>query len=172
MKQPSHTSTDNTLAILHEIGRAFGRIPNLFQAFAKHPPLLEANWNKVKALLMQGRLSRLTKETIALVVSHDNGCTYCVAAHTAAMKHMGMTGEQIDGLAGGNLSVHLSPRDAAMIGFARKANQRHHDIGENDYEQLFSLGYSEAEIVEALGTMELFAGFNRFAKAMKVEVDF
>jgi hypothetical protein len=35
-----------------------------------------------------------------------------------------------------------------------------------------TLGYPKAEIVEAIGVMELFAGFNRFARTMSVKVGF
>lgn len=172
MTRKSQSSADNSLAILHEIGRTFGRIPNLFQAYAKHPPLLEANWNKVKLILLDGKLSRFPKEVIALLVSHDNGCSYCVAAHSAALRSMGVSDRQIEDMVQGKLAEHLHERDIELVRFACKANQRHHDIGKDDLDRLMGQGYSEAEIVEAIGVVELFAGFNRFARAMRIEVDF
>lgn len=172
MNQESQTENHDSMSDLHEIGRAFGCIPNLFQAYAKHPPLLAANWNKVKLLLLNGKMARLPKEVIALLVSHDNGCSYCIAAHSAALKSMGIGEPQIEDIIQGNLAAYLHERDIELVNFARKANQRHHDIGKDDIDRLIELGYAEAEIVEALGVMELFAGFNRFARAMKIEVDF
>lgn len=172
MKQEISTDTDKSPAILQEIGRAFGRIPNLFQAYARYPLLLEANWNKVKLVLLNGKLSRRTKEIIALLVSRDNGCTYCVAAHSAALKSLGTGANQLARLINGNLSEHLDGKDIELVKFILKANQPTHDIGECDFNSLVSMGHSEAEIIEALGVMELFAGFNRFAKAMKIESDF
>jgi len=172
MTQKSHVSTESTMATLAEIGHAFGRIPNLFQAYAKHPPLLEANWRKVKLILLNGVLPRLSKEIIALLVSHDNGCAYCIAAHSAALKSMGVKGRQLKSMIQGDLSALPSERDIELVEFARNANQRHHSIGDGDLERLYSLGYTEADIIEALGIVELFAGFNRFAKAMRIEIDF
>lgn len=172
MTQKPHASTDDSLAILHEIGRSFGCIPNLFQTYAKYPPLLEANWNKAKLLLLNGKMARFPKEVIALLVSHDNGCSYCIAAHSAALKSMGISESQIEDMVQGKLAAHLHERDIELVNFARKANQRHHDIDKNDIDGLVASGYTEAEIVEALGVMELFSGFNRFARAMKIEVDF
>lgn len=46
--------TDTTEDILQEINHAFGMVPNLFLTYAKHPALLEANWKKVKAVLLGG----------------------------------------------------------------------------------------------------------------------
>jgi len=81
--------------VLKEIEGAFGMVPNLFKMYAHHPPLLKANWNKVKAVMMEGTLSRKVKETIAVLVSKDNSCNYCISAHTASLKSIGISDEEI-----------------------------------------------------------------------------
>jgi alkylhydroperoxidase/carboxymuconolactone decarboxylase family protein YurZ len=44
---------------------------------ASNPGYLEANWNKVKAVMFAtGKLDRLTKEIIAVAVSAVQGCRY------------------------------------------------------------------------------------------------
>ncbi len=91
----TETVTKEAAAIFAEIKGAFGMVPNLFRTYAHFPPLLEANWNKVKAVMMQGNLSRKVKETIAVLVSKDNSCSYCVAAHSGALKAIGVTDEEI-----------------------------------------------------------------------------
>ena len=45
--------------------------------------------------MMQGSLSRKVKESIALLVSKDNSCAYCVAAHTAALRTIGTTDKEL-----------------------------------------------------------------------------
>jgi hypothetical protein len=40
-----------------------GKVPALFKTYAHHPPLLRANWNKLKATMMEGALERQLKET-------------------------------------------------------------------------------------------------------------
>lgn len=65
--------------IYEEIRRQFGIdfVPNLYRVMATNPDYLEANWNKVKAVMFaQGRLDRLTKEIIAVAVSAVQGCRY------------------------------------------------------------------------------------------------
>ncbi len=54
--------------IYEEIEKAFGRVPNIFKTYAHFPPLLKANWEKVKAVMMGGSLRRELKEAIALQV--------------------------------------------------------------------------------------------------------
>ncbi len=52
-------------------------VPNLYKVMAAKPEYLAANWNKVKAVMLEpGRLDRLTKEIIAVAVSAVNACQY------------------------------------------------------------------------------------------------
>jgi len=52
-------------------------VPNLYKVMASKPNYLEANWNKVKTVMIEpGNLDRLTKEIIAVAVSAVNGCDY------------------------------------------------------------------------------------------------
>jgi len=52
-------------------------VPNLYKVMAAKPAYLEANWNKVKTVMVQqGKLDRMTKEIIAVVVSAVMGCSY------------------------------------------------------------------------------------------------
>lgn len=61
--------------IKRELGIDF--VPNLYKVMAANPGYLEANWNKVKAVMLtQGKIDRLTKEIIALAVSAVQGCHY------------------------------------------------------------------------------------------------
>jgi hypothetical protein len=76
--------SEDVKEILTEIEGAFGTVPNLFKTYSHFPPFLKPNWNKVKALMMQGTLSRKTKEAIVVLVSKNNSCSYYVVAHTAA----------------------------------------------------------------------------------------
>jgi uncharacterized peroxidase-related enzyme len=168
---PEHASGE-TADIFREIKAAFGMVPNLFRTSAHYPPLLRANWNKVKAVMVEGRLRRKVKETIALLVSKDNGCDYCVASHSAALRSIGTSPEEItrimDDLAGSDFSA----KERGLIGFTRRANLAPSGIPEEDFQELKGLGATDAEIVEALGIMELFVGFNRFLDSLYVDIDF
>jgi len=52
-------------------------VPNMYKAMAGKPGFLDANWQKVKAVMVaQGKLDRLTKEIVAVAVSAVMGCEY------------------------------------------------------------------------------------------------
>ena len=45
-------------------------VPNLYKTMGSNPAYLEANWNKVRAVMVESTmLDRLTKEIIAVAVS-------------------------------------------------------------------------------------------------------
>lgn len=90
-------ATDKVKEIYEQIQKAFGLpfVPNLFKAMAHNPDLLEANWTRVGTIMGRGTLDRKTKEMIAVAVSATNNCEYCINAHTAALRRMGMTDAEL-----------------------------------------------------------------------------
>ena len=72
-------ATGRVKEIYEEIQDTFGIdfVPNLYRVMAPNPAYLEANWNKVKAVMIESEhLDRLTKEIIAVAVSAVNSCDY------------------------------------------------------------------------------------------------
>ncbi len=165
-------SDQNVKAILREIRKAFGMVPNLFKTYAHHPPLLQANWQKVKAVMFEGSLSRELKETIAVLVSKDNGSAYCVAAHTAALRSIGVTEDEISALEQGVDKTTSNGKEKALIHFVRKANREPLRITEADFQALRQAGAQDVEIIETLGVMEVFTALNKFVDSLQVEIDF
>ena len=121
---------------------------------------------------MQGKLSRKTKEAIAVLVSMDNSCSYCVAAHTAVLKSIGVTEEEIEIIENNIEGSEFTEKERVLITYARKANKDPNKITDEEFVILKKAGASDSEIVEALGVMELFASFNKFLDSLNVEVDF
>ena len=159
--------------VFREIEQHFGFIPVLFKTAAHYPPLLEANWNKVKAVMGSGNLASKTKEAIAVLVSQDNSCEYCLGAHSMALKSLGFSDAMVEQVKDLKLiEAGYSEQEIALISFACKANNQPHRIPDEEYQQLKALGISSSDIVEALGVMELFAGFNKFLNALEVEPEF
>ena len=88
--------------VFAEIRRTFGMpfVPNLFKVMAHNPAYLKASWERAKVIMGPGLIDRKTKEMIAVAVSAANGCDYCVLAHTAALKSMGVgDGEIVERMA-------------------------------------------------------------------------
>lgn len=155
-----------------EIEGAFGMVPNLFKTYAHFPALLKANWEKTKSLLMGGQLPRELKECIALVVSEANGCRYCVAAHSMMLKHLGFDDARVEAVTQRLQDAGLPEKERRLLEIARAGSLNPFQLTDGDFEELRRLGWSDAEIVEALGVMELFTAYNKFLDSLAVEIDF
>jgi AhpD family alkylhydroperoxidase len=83
--------------IYDDIKKTYGLsfVPNAYKAMAVYPEFLEAQWRKIKALRASRELSAREKEFVALAVSATNGCAYCIDAHTAILKRLGVSDRAI-----------------------------------------------------------------------------
>jgi len=90
-------ATGKVKEIYEDIKKTYGLpfVPNAYKAMAVFPEFLEHYWQKIKTIRAGKELSMREKEIIALAVSATNGCEYCINAHTAVLKRMGMTDQGI-----------------------------------------------------------------------------
>jgi alkylhydroperoxidase family enzyme len=65
-------------AVLRREAKVFGAtsVSNIWRCLGHWPPLLEANWNRSRALMQRGAFTPLQRELIATAVSIANACTY------------------------------------------------------------------------------------------------
>ena len=65
-------------AVLRRERTVFGAtgVSNIWRCMAHSPALLEANWNRSRALMQRGRYTPLQRELVATAVSVANACTY------------------------------------------------------------------------------------------------
>jgi alkylhydroperoxidase/carboxymuconolactone decarboxylase family protein YurZ len=76
---PEDQATGRVKEIYDEIKDTLGIdfVPNMYKVLATNPAYLEANWNKIQAVMQRpGKLDPLTKEIIAVAVSAVSGCRY------------------------------------------------------------------------------------------------
>jgi uncharacterized peroxidase-related enzyme len=80
-------------SVYEEIKKTMGIpiVPNLFKTMAANPDYLEATWNQFKTVMGPGELTHREKELVALAVSATNNCRYCILAHTASLKGLGLS---------------------------------------------------------------------------------
>ena len=61
---------------------------------------------------------------------------------------------------------------SGVTSLTRKANSNPLRISDQEFAVVKASGATDAEIIEALGVMELFTSFNKFLDALQVEIDF
>lgn len=85
---------------LEKVSKQFGFVPNLMGIMANSPPLMKA-YLQLSQLLRETGFSPLEQQLLLLVVSVENRCAYCVAAHSASLKRAGASAEIIGPLRDG-----------------------------------------------------------------------
>jgi len=159
-------TTPQVKEIFAEIIEKAGRVPAAYRAFARHPHILQANWNRTKNILGQGNLSIETKEAIATRVSKVNGCCFCLIIHRGNLERLGITLKEIDAIETGEVD---DPKLNFVLKFVSVATKNPENILDKDFETLKSFGYSEEDIVEILTVMEMYTGYNKIIVALGLQ---
>jgi uncharacterized peroxidase-related enzyme len=144
-----------------------GMIPNVLVAYAHNPDKLRA-FSKYYNNLMLGPsgLSKLEREMIAVAVSSVNRCWYCLVAHGAAVRVYSGDAELGDALSLDHRHAEMTPRQRAMIDFARKMSGDSASLGEADRAALREHGFSDADIWDIADVASFFNMSNRMASAV------
>jgi len=89
--------------------------PNMTRVMANSPAVLQAYLSFTSALAGRALDAKL-REQIALEVGEQNACQYCVSAHTAIGRMVGLSDPEIAAARG---AASSSPKNAAALEFAR-----------------------------------------------------
>jgi uncharacterized peroxidase-related enzyme len=144
-----------------------GFVPNVLGAYAHDGAKLEAFvafYNDL--MLAPSGLSKLEREMIAVVVSSQNRCYYCLTAHGAAVRQL--SGDPVLGemMAMHYRAADLEPRHRAMLDFAVKLTDTPWLIEEEDRAALRQVGFSDRDIWDVAAVASFFNMSNRMASAV------
>lgn len=161
-------TTDATInELLKEIKESFGMLPKLWTLYANHPALMKANWTKQKLIMNDGLLSNELKQAIALSVSVDNSCQYCVDAHKMMLESMGVNSTDIE--KNEYEKAGFTKKESLLLEFSKEVNSHAYKIEDAVFDILHKNNCSDTEIVEVIGVVELFVGYNLFLNTLDVE---
>ena len=143
-----------------------GFVPNVLAAYAFDMAKLEAFVAMYNDLMLApSGLSKLEREMIAVAVSAENRCYYCLTAHGAAVR--ALSGDPVLGelMVMNYRAARLDRRQRAMLDFAVKLTAEPHAIEEADREALRKSGFSDRDIWDIAAVAGFFNMSNRVAAA-------
>ena len=142
-------------------------MPNVLNAYAHDMAKLEA-FVALSSDLMQAPsgLSKLEREMIAVAVSSQNHCYYCLAAHGAAVRALSGDAKLGDMLVMNYRAAPLPERQRAMLDFAVKMTVASASIDDADREALRAQGFSERDIWDIAAVAGFYNMSNRLASAL------
>jgi uncharacterized peroxidase-related enzyme len=143
-----------------------GFVPNVLLAYAFDMAKLEtfvALYNDL--MLGDSGLSKLEREMIAVAVSSQNRCYYCLTAHGAAVRQYSGNPLLGEHLVMNYRVARLNKRQRAMLDFAVKLTASPGSVEEADRERLRRAGFSDRDIWDISSVAGFFNMSNRVAAA-------
>jgi uncharacterized peroxidase-related enzyme len=149
-----------------DVSKRIGFLPNVARLLAVTPSHFVGWWRYFDELMRgPSGLSKTQREMIAVVVSAESSCPYCLAAHAAALRLRTKDPELVDRLAVNHRHVELEPRDRALLDFAVKLTKTPAECGQADLEQLRAVGFTDEDILHIVEVTAIFNYNVRLATA-------
>ena len=139
-----------------------GKLGDIFKLLALDEKVYFATDGMIqKFLLDETTLSYDIKESIALLISVENGCKMCVDVHKSIAKMLGLTEKRIDEVLEGVASIDTDDKEKALLNFCIKASRKdNYKILKEEITALKDMGYSDIQIVEAVSITGYFNYIN------------
>jgi uncharacterized peroxidase-related enzyme len=162
------TAQGKSKELLDAVKTKLGLVPNMTRVMANSPAVLEG-YLGFSGALASGLLSPKVREKLALLTAQQNHCDYCLSAHTAIGKMVGLTHEEIVASREGSGE---SEKDSAALAFAKRVLDSKGQVSDADLATARSAGLSDGEIAEIIAHVALNVFTNYFNIATEVEIDF
>ncbi len=162
------TATGRTKELLDAVKGKLGLVPNMTRAMANAPAVLEG-YLEFSGALGKGKLPARSREQLALAIGQANGCDYCVSAHSAIGKMVGLTAEQVRD---SRLGTAVDSKDGVLIRFARKVLESRGQVSDDDIRQVRDAGFDDGAIAEVVAHVALNVFTNYFNSVAHTDIDF
>jgi uncharacterized peroxidase-related enzyme len=162
------SATGESRDLLDAIAKRNGKAINIQRVLAHSPAALQA-YLGINGALAQGSLAPQLRERIALVVAQENGCDYCLAAHTFLGGKAGLSADEITAARSGEAD---DAKERVIVGFAQTMVRERANVGDSDVQSLREAGLSEEEIVEVVANVVLNIFTNYINHVADTPVDF
>lgn len=155
--------------IFDQIEKQLGMVPNLYATIGHSSNALGA-FLAYGATLSKNSLSKKEREAIKLVVSEENNCDYCRAAHTMLGRLAGFTEEETIEIRKGQFGADLKLQ--ALIQVALEIAKDQGKVNTETKQRFFNQGYDEQALIDTLATV-IDVSFTNFAHRLTdVAIDF
>ncbi|MDX2131270.1 MAG: carboxymuconolactone decarboxylase family protein [Planctomycetota bacterium] len=166
--QNPEAATGTNQEIYAHLRKVLGTVPNMTRVMGNSPAVLQA-YAQFSGALNGAKLGAGVREQIALLTAEENACGYCLAAHSAIGKMVGLKPEQMDAA---RHAEATDPKTRGALRFAQAVLATKGGVSDADVQSARSAGLSDAELAEVVGAVALNVFTNYFNRAFSVDIDF
>ena len=166
LKLPAPPLSPDMAAYFAKCEEKLGFVPNVLKAYAFDMTKLAAFVAMYNDLMLApSGLSKLEREMIAVAVSAQNRCYYCLVAHGAGVRQLSGDPPLGELMAMNYRAARLSRRQRAMLDFAVKLTAEPWLVEEEDRAGLRRAGFDDRDIWDIAAVAGFFNMSNRVASA-------
>lgn len=162
------SATGEAKQLLDAVQSGLGMVPNFIRVLANSPAALNA-FLGLHGIAGTGQLDPKTRERIALAIAEQNACQYCVSAHTAIGRKVGLENQEI---LANRMGRSADSKAEAALTFARALVEHTGQVSKAEFDSVRAAGHSDGEIVEIITHVAMNIFTNLLGKATQVEIDF
>ncbi len=140
------TASDSSRELFAAIKGKIGMLPNVYATIGHSAPALKATLG-IQDALSNGAFSDKEREVVALAVAQANECEYCLAAHTAVGKGLGLSQEDTVAIRTGEVN-DTRLRALSVLAYAITASRGY--PGQEKIDAFFNAGFSRAALSELI----------------------
>jgi len=141
------TAPEGSKALLEKSTEAFGYIPNLHGVLAGSPGLLEA-YKAIHGLFVNSSFDKDELTVVWQAINVEHECHYCVPAHTAIAKSMGVDDAITDALR--NKTELPSPKLEALRKMTLAMVRKRGNVSNDEIQEFYSAGYNERHLFDII----------------------
>ncbi len=133
--------------VMEQIKKVISFVPNLYGVLAESPAALNG-YATLSGLFDKSSFTPVEKQVVLLSVSFENGCDYCMAAHSAIAKMQGASDEVVQALRAGK--PVQNQKLEALGQFTRRVVQNRGRLSKQDVQLFLAAGYSKAQLLDVM----------------------
>lgn len=146
-----------------------GKVSNILKVHSLNPDAMGDHLDLYMTLMFgKSGLSRAEREAVAVVVSANNDCEYCVSHHIEALKRYIDDEETLTMLMTSDGLETLEPRLSNIVRHAEKLTTAPVAMTESDLDELRAEGLSDRDILDLTLIVSYFNFVNRIALGLGV----
>lgn len=161
-------ASEQSRQIFEGIEKAVGMLPNIYAVIGNSANAL-GSYLTFSEAQKNGSFNAKEREAIFLAVSEENGCSYCVSAHTAIAKMNGFNEEETLQLRAG---IHSDSKLNVLTNLAKSIIANKGRAGENLVTAFYNAGYDEKALVDLVALVVDKTFSNYIGRLAKPEIDF
>ena len=163
------TLPEDIQALFAEMRAKPGFVPNVYRAYSLRPQQLRGFIALYDSIMNDDSgLTKAEREMIAVAVSAQNHCFYCLISHGAVLRIRAKDEVLADAIAANYRTADLTPRQRAMLDLAIKITDASAMVEDQDIAGLRGHGFTDEDIMDIIQTAALFNYSNRVASALNL----